>query len=161
MTESSSSRTPHKVKQIAIAIVCVRGHYLIGQRAEGVALAGMWEFPGGKVEAGESVFAAAERETLEETGLHMTAHEVLHVTEFEYAHDQVRLNFVACAASDDCPSATKNSIADLPPVASPFRWVPHAALADYSFPDGNREILAILGNLGKSPANGSDRRESL
>jgi hypothetical protein len=44
---------------------------------------------------------------------------------------------------------------------SPFRWVPHACLSDYSFPDGNREILAILGKLGNSSAIGSVRRKSL
>ena len=54
---------------IAIAIVEYDGLFLVGQRPPDVPLAGLWEFPGGKVQAGETPEAAAARECFEETGL--------------------------------------------------------------------------------------------
>ena len=54
---------------IAIAVVEQHGQFLIGQRPADVALGGLWEFPGGKVEPGELPVNAAIRECLEETGL--------------------------------------------------------------------------------------------
>ena len=55
--------------EIAVAVVERDGSFLIGLRTAGLSLAGMAEFPGGKVEPGESPSAAAVRECLEETGL--------------------------------------------------------------------------------------------
>ena len=134
----SSSSSHAEIKRIAIAVVDCAGHYVIGQRPEGVPLAGLWEFPGGKVESGEEIFAAAERETLEEAGLVVVADILMHVQEFAYDHGRVQLHFVLCRVKDSVTGT------DLPAVNLPFRWVPHAALAEYSFPEGNREILAIL-----------------
>ncbi|MBI3839784.1 MAG: NUDIX domain-containing protein, partial [Planctomycetia bacterium] len=54
--------------EIAVAVVEGDGKFLIGQRETGVPLAGLWEFPGGKVEPGEPAENAAIRECLEETG---------------------------------------------------------------------------------------------
>ena len=54
---------------IAIAVVLHNDCVLIGVRPAGATLAGLWEFPGGKIEAGETPNEAAERECLEETGL--------------------------------------------------------------------------------------------
>ena len=57
---------------IAIAVVEQDGRFLIGQRPPGVPLAGLWEFPGGKVEPGESPEQAAIRECREEAGIEVT-----------------------------------------------------------------------------------------
>jgi len=53
----------------AVALLDTDGRILLAQRPEGKALAGMWEFPGGKVEAGESPEAALRREIHEELGI--------------------------------------------------------------------------------------------
>lgn len=53
----------------AVALIDADGRILLAQRPEGKALAGMWEFPGGKVEAGESPEAALRREIQEELGI--------------------------------------------------------------------------------------------
>ncbi len=67
---------------------------LFAQRPEGKAYAGHWEFPGGKIEAGESVEAASIREIEEELGLFIERVEPLTIERFSYPHAHVELNFV-------------------------------------------------------------------
>ena len=71
---SAASPTP-----IAVAVVEHDGRYLVGQRPAHVPLGGFWEFPGGKVERGETPEAAAIRECLEETGLTVHIQRVLEI----------------------------------------------------------------------------------
>jgi len=118
---------------IAIAVVEHEGRFLIGQRPPGVALAGLWEFPGGKVEPGETPEMAAVRECLEETGLAVDVIGAYPVHDHQYDHGAVRLHFFRCRPTDR-PSAP----------AAPFRWVKREALADYAFPPGNAALLAQL-----------------
>ena len=121
--------------RIAIAVVERAGCFLIGQRSPGVPLAGLWEFPGGKIEPGESPEETAVRECREEAGLEVQAVGSYLVHEEEYPHGRVELHFLACrpVAEDQLPAA-------------PFRWVPRQQLGEYEFPSGNREILAMLAN---------------
>ncbi len=128
-----------EAKVIAIAIVECHGHILIGQRPPEVSLAGLWEFPGGKVEPGESVAQAAVRETFEETGLNVQAEGTLQVTDFSYEHGNVRLNFVKAQLIGNGT--------ELPPTRPPFRWVASSEIPAYEFPAGNSEILPIIAKL--------------
>jgi 8-oxo-dGTP diphosphatase len=119
---------------IAIAVVEHDGRFLIGQRPPGVSLAGLWEFPGGKIEPGETPQAAAIRECREEAGLSVEA-----ISEYpdevqQYGHGAVHLHFIACRMQNDSP---------LEPMM-PFQWVPRAALAEHAFPAGNRNLLKLL-----------------
>jgi 8-oxo-dGTP diphosphatase len=119
---------------IAIAVVEHEGRFLIGQRPEGVPLAGLWEFPGGKIQSGETPEEAAVRECLEETGV---AVEPLfryppHV--HKYDHGNVELQFIACQVIGDTQVAP----------APPFCWVDRRALNAYAFPAANREMLREL-----------------
>ena len=119
---------------IAIAVVEHENQFLIGQRPAGVPLAGLWEFPGGKIEAGESPEAAAARECLEETGLAIEAI-FRYPAHFEvYDHGQVELQFIACRPLEPTP----------PNPSPPFRWVARAELPRYEFPSGNRRLLERL-----------------
>ena len=68
------------------------GRYLLGQRPEGKPYAGYWEVPGGKIEAGETVFTALKRELQEELGIDIEASEELTVLEHDYPHAYVRLH---------------------------------------------------------------------
>ena len=119
---------------IAIAVVEHENQFLIGQRPPGVPLAGLWEFPGGKIEPGESPEAAAARECLEETGLEVEAlfRYPAHVE--DYDHGQVELQFIACRPLEAPP----------PNPSPPFRWVARAELPRYEFPSGNRRLLQLL-----------------
>jgi 8-oxo-dGTP diphosphatase len=65
--------------------------YLLGQRPEGKPYAGYWEVPGGKVEQGETIFQALQRELHEELGIEITSSEELTVLEHDYPHAYVRL----------------------------------------------------------------------
>lgn len=119
---------------IAIAVVEWEGQFLVGQRPEGVSLAGLWEFPGGKIESGETPEVATVRECREETGLIV---EPLfrypgHVQ--QYDHDKVALHFIACRPSDGSPLEPR----------PPFRWILRTDLPQYEFPSGNRGLLALL-----------------
>jgi 8-oxo-dGTP diphosphatase len=120
---------------IAIAVVEHEGRFLIGQRPAGVPLAGLWEFPGGKVEAGESPEEAAVRECREETDLIVLPlfRYLEHIQ--NYDHGQVKLYFIACRLADSQPTTTRRSF---------FLWVPRDELSAFSFPSGNAGLLQIL-----------------
>ena len=121
--------------QIAIAVVSRDDLFLIGQRGEGRELAGYWEFPGGKMHAGETPAFAAERECLEETGLRVTAIDTYLDQVHEYDYGQLHLHFLRCHV--------EASSASQPPLA-PFRWVPRADLTKYEFPAGNQKLLELV-----------------
>jgi 8-oxo-dGTP diphosphatase len=87
----SDSNRP--VTEVAAGILLdAEGRYLLGQRPEGKPYAGYWEVPGGKIEAGESVFVALKRELQEELGIDIESSEELVVLEYDYPHAYVRLH---------------------------------------------------------------------
>ncbi|HEY2414080.1 MAG TPA: (deoxy)nucleoside triphosphate pyrophosphohydrolase [Pirellulaceae bacterium] len=120
--------------KVAIAVVEQNGCFLIGQRPEGVPLAALWEFPGGKILPGETAEAAAVRECLEETGVRVE--NVLHLSSVSHAyeHGTVALDFIACRPVEDEQATPR----------LPFRWVPRGELGKYEFPAANRQILNQL-----------------
>lgn len=69
------------------------GDVLLGQRPSGKPYAGYWEFPGGKVEPGEAIFAALQREFMEELGVRIESAEAWCGIEHVYPHAHVRLHF--------------------------------------------------------------------
>jgi 8-oxo-dGTP diphosphatase len=70
-----------------------RGRFLLTSRPAGKVYAGWWEFPGGKLERGESVVAALARELHEELGIDVVDARPWQVTRMDYAHARVRLHF--------------------------------------------------------------------
>ena len=88
--------------RVAVAIIerTINGEYqvLFAQRPVGKAYAGYWEFPGGKIEAGESVIDALIREIDEELGLHIKTATLWRSERFSYEHAHVELNFCRSSA---------------------------------------------------------------
>ena len=80
--------------EVAVGILIRQdGALLLSTRPEGKAYAGYWEFPGGKIEAGESVTEALRRELIEELGVTIAEAHEWKVTEHDYPHALVRLHW--------------------------------------------------------------------
>ena len=89
---------PSKVVEVAAAIIeRDDGSFLLAQRPQGKAYAGYWEFPGGKVEPGETPLAAVQRELHEELGITVKQAYPWLTRDYDYAHAAVRLHFFRVA----------------------------------------------------------------
>lgn len=119
--------------EIAIAIVEDEDRFLIGRRPSGAPLAGLWEFPGGKVQQGESRPAAAVRECLEESGIEVEVIDEFPSHTQNYDYGTVALSFFHCRPRS--PDAQPRS---------PFIWVSRRELDRYQFPAGNAGVLRRL-----------------
>ncbi|OYT98959.1 MAG: 8-oxo-dGTP diphosphatase MutT [Burkholderiales bacterium PBB1] len=99
---SASERTPldtdpvaprHPVDVAVGVLIDAEGRFLMTSRPEGKVYAGYWEFPGGKLESGETVEAALRRELHEELGIVIGAVHPWQVELVDYPHARVRLHF--------------------------------------------------------------------
>jgi 8-oxo-dGTP diphosphatase len=94
---AGSPSLPHhpssRVEVVAAVITRPDGSFLLGQRPAGKVYAGYWEFPGGKIETGESPLAAVARELNEELGIEVKTAWPWLVRDYDYAHAAVRLRF--------------------------------------------------------------------
>ena len=87
-----------KVTEVACGVLIdrVHGTFLLGSRPEGKPCAGFWEFPGGKLEVGETPAVALARELKEELGIEIGKSYPWFVMEHDYPHAYVRLHFRRC-----------------------------------------------------------------
>lgn len=113
-------------------IVNASQQILLTRRSQGAHQGGKWEFPGGKVEAGETVRAALERELLEELDIRPLHSEPLTIVHHDYGDKSVLLDVYLVSSFSGEPSAME---------AQPMEWVSAAKLADYDFPDANQPIV--------------------
>lgn len=126
-----------KVVEVAVGIVVHEGSILIAKRSPKQHQGGLWEFPGGKVEAGETVTEALSRELAEELGLDVRPEhcEKLFDIRYDYPDKQVCLHI--CWVEQFGHEAQGLE-------GQPIRWVPHQQLAEYEFPAANQPILAAI-----------------
>lgn len=121
--------------EIALALILREGRVLVARRGHG-PLAGFWEFPGGKIEPGESVEAAARRECIEELGVEFEVRTRLETVEHAWPDAVVRLNLVLGRIDDQ---------ANPEPLASvTLAWADPAELASWTIPEPNFAILRQL-----------------
>lgn len=111
------------------------GRVLIARRPAAAHQGGRWEFPGGKVEAGETVADALARELREELAVAVTASEPLTVVRHDYNDRALRLHVHLVTAWRGEPAGREGQ---------PLRWLPVAALDEATFPAANGPILAAL-----------------
>lgn len=124
------------MKRIHVAAAVIRGEdgqILIAKRAADQHQGGLWEFPGGKVEAGESVQAALARELEEELGIRPSAARPLIQVRHDYPDKQILLDVWEVAAFTGTPHGAEGQ---------PLAWVSPRQLADYEFPAANQPIVA-------------------
>ena len=96
--------TPAKIIDVVVGVLRnAHGEYLFAQRPEGKPMAGYWEFPGGKIEAGETHFQALQRELIEELGITITNGTPWRTIEHVYPHAHVLLHFIIVTAWDGEP----------------------------------------------------------
>ena len=124
-----------KAFSIVAAIIRRDDQILITKRPDHVHLAGLWEFPGGKVESGESLEAALHREIREELGVEITVDREFFSVAHEYPDKSVHLHFFDCTILRGEPQPLE--VADL-------RWVKTAELLDFEFPPADVELIRRL-----------------
>jgi 8-oxo-dGTP diphosphatase len=117
-----------------VAGVLVRGDCVLAcQRPPGGHHPGKWEFPGGKVEAGESLQQALQRELREELSIDVTVGPALWRAEHQYPGRQ-RFTLTFFLVSGYAGTITNEAFASV-------RWVPFGALHEYDFLEGDREFI--------------------
>jgi 8-oxo-dGTP diphosphatase len=124
--------TPQRV-DVALAVPLARGRLLVGRRQAGSHLAGLWEFPGGKIASGESPASAARRELREETGLEAERLEPLAIVVHDYREAPLRLHvFLARDPRGE------------PRPAERWSWLSLEEVRGLEMPEANRQILRAL-----------------
>lgn len=125
-------------KRVHVAVAVISngdGHILIAKRPDHVHQGGFWEFPGGKVEAGETLEKALQRELHEELGIKVECCQPFIQVVHDYSDKQVLLDvWQVTGFSGDAVGRE----------GQPIRWVEPAALSEYEFPAANSPILTRL-----------------
>ncbi len=120
---------------VVAAIIRRTGCILITQRRANVEFGNLWEFPGGKVEPGEALTSALQREIEEELGVKIVVEDKFFSIEHDYPTKSIRLHFFNCriAAGEVRPL----EVADL-------RWIEPPLLDNFQFPAADAELIAKL-----------------
>lgn len=121
----------------AVALIDADGRVLLAQRPEGKSMAGLWEFPGGKVEAGETPEIALIRELQEELGIDTWSSCLAPLTFASHSYDDFHLlmPLFACRKWDGIPQAREGQV---------LKWVRAADLRDYPMPPADVPLIPIL-----------------
>jgi len=120
---------------VVLAAVVERDHaFLLTRRLDHGHLPGVWEFPGGKCEPGETHEACLARELMEELGVRAAVGDEIIVIEHAYPERSVRLHFRRCHIAGD----------PRPLLGQEIRWVARDALRSLEFPAADRELVELL-----------------
>lgn len=121
----------------AVALIDVDGRILLTQRPEGKSMAGLWEFPGGKVEPGETPENALIRELEEELGIDTWASCLAPLTFASHSYPDFHLlmPLFACRRWQGAPQGREGQA---------LKWVRPDALRDYPMPPADIPLIPIL-----------------
>ena len=127
----------HILLVVACALVDADRRVLIAQRPEGKSMAGLWEFPGGKVEPGESPEAALIRELEEELGVSTKTACLAPVSFASHSYETFHLlmPLYVCRKWQGQPQAKEHSA---------LKWVRPQALRDYPMPPADEPLIPAL-----------------
>ena len=134
-SSQSTNHQSHLIEVVAGVIRDHRGRILLARRTEGRDLAGLWEFPGGKREAGESAEAALKRELHEELGITVDVGAPIIRVPQAYPHKRLGLDVYEVAAWQGTVRGLEGQA---------LAWVPPHKLADYPMPPADVPVVAAL-----------------
>lgn len=129
-----TSFPPHKIIGVAV-IWNDMGQILIDRRLPEGVMGGLWEFPGGKIELGETVEECIKREIHEELGIEIEVGEHLITIDHTYTHLRVTLTVHHCRYLAGVPQ---------PIECAEIRWVNLDELEQFEFPQANFQIIQVL-----------------
>lgn len=123
------------VIEVAAGLIHRDGRYLIARRKAGVHLAGYWEFPGGKREAGETLEECLQRELREELNVRVDIPVPYRIVRHEYPEKVVELHFFRCVIESGEAEALD---------CAELRWVLPEEFSQFEFPPADGVILEAL-----------------
>lgn len=126
-----------KKVRVAAAVVRREGKFLVCKRSAGGSCAHLYEFPGGKIEPGETPRACAERECREELGIFVNCREELWSVSHEYPDRTVELVFFRAELAPDSPEPQKS-------VHDEIAWVASDELKNYQFCPADTGLIRML-----------------
>lgn len=119
---------------VAAAVVERDGAVLLTRRLRGSHLEGLWEFPGGKLDPGETLAQCLRREMREELAVDVEVGDPVLVTTHAYPEKIVELHFFECRLLGE----------PVPQLRQEMRWLPRAELGAIAFPAADRALIALL-----------------
>ena len=119
---------------VVAAVVEEDGRFLVTRRQQGVHLAGMWEFPGGKIDPVETHEQALRREMREELDVDVDVGGLVFHTTHGYADRSVALYFYRCVRRGT----------PRPLLGQEMRWVARGELASLGFPPADEQLITLL-----------------
>ena len=124
-----------KIVEVAVGVIKRNHQIYISKRADELHQGGLWEFPGGKREANESLEQALARELLEEIGIRVTSQGEFLLIEHDYGDKKVRLDVRLVDGFDGEPMHQEGQIS---------QWIDIGKLDSVDFPAANKEIVEKL-----------------
>lgn len=123
------------IEVVAALIQDEKGRYLITQRRKDSHLAGLWEFPGGKREADESLEEALRRELTEELSARFTIGERVETVRWAYPERTIVIHFYRCRLESGTIEPREDQA---------MTWVAPERLSDFDFPPADRDLISRL-----------------
>ena len=131
-----SSKAPIPEHAIVVGIIRnAQGQLLISKRPANKMLGGLWEFPGGKMEADETPEQALHREVWEELGIRVQILRELKTLRHTYSHFKIQLKAYLCLHTEGTPQAHSSD---------DIRWIQKSEVLQYPFPKANRLLTQAL-----------------
>jgi 8-oxo-dGTP diphosphatase len=119
---------------VCAAVIERDGRFLITRRQKGVHLEGLWEFPGGKCEPGETLAGCLARELREELDVAVTVGDEVFTTVHAYSDRSVELHFLRCELIGE----------PAPRLGQQMQWTARVDLGELTFPPADVELIELL-----------------
>ena len=123
---------------VTAAVIERDGCFLVTRRQKGVHLEGLWEFPGGKCDAGETLATCLARELREELDVEARIGREIYAVTHWYPERSVELHFFECQLAGE----------PRPQIGQEMRWVRREELPSLEFPPADAELIRLLSRLG-------------